>query len=106
MAFHSHHPTVYIIMSPSPRHGYIRPCRNGNVADYQYDQHYHRMGDGVPHSHGAQPVSTNTEHSSVRMHGMVIYSEMLLMVTYVIALRVAGSIWLLALHRYYQLSTS
>lgn len=42
------------------------------------------MGDGVPQSHGIQPVSTNTEYSSLRMHSTVIYYERLLMVTYVI----------------------
>lgn len=73
-----YHLTLYIITSPSPRHGYKLPCRNDNVADYQYDQHYHRMGDGVPHSHGTLPLRTNTEYSSVRIPGMMIYSAMLL----------------------------
>lgn len=48
------------------------------MTDYQYYQRYHRVGDGVPHSHGVQPVSTNTEYSSMRIRGMMIYSAALL----------------------------
>lgn len=54
MAFHN---TIQqYILSHRPHLCYVK--------DYQ---HYHSMGDGVPHSHGTQPVSTKPEYCSVTM---------------------------------------